>query len=88
MLLNVNTLTKLCMTCLIGGAEDYDSMMQRKSTSFGLPALNIRSVKICVPNEKSAFAFPGKVVLQNIDVLKLPGAIVKVFTESGSHGFL
>ncbi len=48
--------------------------------------LNIRSVKICAPNEKSTFAFSGKVVLRNTDVLKLPGAILNVFTESGGHG--
>ncbi len=80
--------SKICKTCLNGGAEDYDSVMQRKSTSFWLPALNIRSVKIGVPNEKSTFAFSGKVILRNTDVLKLPGAIVNVFTESGGHGLL
>ncbi len=50
-----------------------------------IPAL-IRSVKIGVPNEKLTFAFSGKVVLRNTDVLKLPGAIVNVFTEIGGHG--
>ncbi len=38
-----------------------------------------------VPNEKPTVALSEKVALRNTDVLTPPGAIVKVFTESGSH---
>ncbi len=45
-------------------------------------------LKICiqdVPNEKTTFMVSGKGALRNAYVSTQPGAIVKVFTESGSH---
>ncbi len=38
--------------------------------------------------KKSTPALYGKIVLQNTELSTLPGAIAKVFTESGSHCLL
>ncbi len=41
-----------------------------------------------VPKYKPTLALSGKIVFGNTDVLTPPGAIVKVFTESGGRCFL